>query len=140
MSLKRFNRGFHTPTETATLLILLFWRDWCSCRKVQWNPIQRTSEAMAWLDNFISFMGDKMPDRATVHVMSRPGSTRTWSHSTTIPIRTYSASRRVPMVAATCSINNGIIQNGSQDQVLGSKSSRYVHMHKRFISCCSLHW
>ncbi len=37
---------------------------------VQRNPTQRTSEAMAWMDNFVSLMGDKMPDRATVHLPS----------------------------------------------------------------------
>ena len=38
--------------------------------QVQRNPTERTNEAMAWMDNFVSLMGDKMPDRATVHLPS----------------------------------------------------------------------
>ena len=38
--------------------------------QVHRNPTQRTSEAIAWMDNFVSLMGDKMPDRATTHLPS----------------------------------------------------------------------
>lgn len=34
------------------------------------NPTQKTNEAVAWLDNFLSLMGDKMPDRGTIHLPS----------------------------------------------------------------------
>lgn len=34
------------------------------------NPTEKTSEAIAWMDNFVSLMGDKMPDRATTHLPS----------------------------------------------------------------------
>ena len=30
-------------------------------------PLQRTSEATAWMDSFFTCMGDRMPDRPTVH-------------------------------------------------------------------------
>lgn len=34
------------------------------------NPTEKTSEAMAWMHNFVSLMGDRMPDRATIHLPS----------------------------------------------------------------------
>ena len=34
------------------------------------NPTQKTNEAVAWLDNFLSLMGDKMPNRGTIHLPS----------------------------------------------------------------------
>lgn len=34
------------------------------------HPTQKTNEAVAWLDNFVTLMGDKMPDRATIHLPS----------------------------------------------------------------------
>lgn len=37
---------------------------------VQRTPTLRTNEAMAWMDNFFSLMGERMPDRATVHLPS----------------------------------------------------------------------
>ena len=36
----------------------------------QCTPTVRTNEAVAWMDNFVSLMGDKMPDRATIHLPS----------------------------------------------------------------------
>ena len=37
---------------------------------VQRHPTLKTNEAIAWLDNFISLMGDKMSDRGTIHLPS----------------------------------------------------------------------
>ena len=37
---------------------------------VQHAPLLRTSEALAWLDSFFTCMGDRMPDRPTVHLPS----------------------------------------------------------------------
>lgn len=34
------------------------------------HPTLKTNEAIAWLDNFITLMGDKMPDRGTIHLPS----------------------------------------------------------------------
>lgn len=37
---------------------------------VQRTPLLRTSEALAWMDSFFATMGDRMPDRPTVHLPS----------------------------------------------------------------------
>ena len=37
---------------------------------VQHAPLLRTSEALAWLGSFFTCMGDRMPDRPTVHLPS----------------------------------------------------------------------
>lgn len=34
------------------------------------RPLAKTSEAMAWMESFFDLMGEKMPDRATVHLPS----------------------------------------------------------------------
>ena len=38
--------------------------------QAQRTPTVKTNEAVAWMDNFVSLMGDKMPDRATIHLPS----------------------------------------------------------------------
>ena len=34
------------------------------------TPLQRTSEAVAWMDSFFTRIGDRMPDRPTIHLPS----------------------------------------------------------------------
>ena len=38
--------------------------------QVQRSPLLRTKEAIAWMEGFFALMGERMPDRATVHLPS----------------------------------------------------------------------
>ncbi len=38
--------------------------------EIQRTPLPRTNEAVAWIEGYVSLMGDKMPNRATIHLPS----------------------------------------------------------------------
>jgi len=42
----------------------------CIIQQVARTPLQKTSEAVAWMDSFFTYIGDRMPDRSTIHLLS----------------------------------------------------------------------
>jgi hypothetical protein len=38
--------------------------------EIQHTPLPRTNEVVAWIEAFVSLMGDKMPDCASIHLPS----------------------------------------------------------------------